>query len=157
MGKYTISLKGDKKVKTALQSVVTDLLALGLMTKQAHWNLRGTRFLGVHKQLDVIVDAVRKHTDEVAERLAAFGEPVAGTAKDVAKSNLKDMPAGLVSISDAVNLISERLTTAIETTRKGAEDCSEIDPVSEDLLIGVAGDLEQQRWLFSSDVESPSK
>lgn len=155
MGKYTISLKGDKKVKDALQTVVTDLVALSLHTKQAHWNLRGTRFLGVHKQLDVIVAAVRDHTDEVAERLAAFGQPVAGSAKDAVKSNLEDMPDGLISISDAVNLISERLTTAIDTTRKAAEDISEIDPVSEDLLIGVARDLEQQRWLFSSDVESP--
>ena len=46
-------------VEKALQQALVDLTDLSLLGKQAHWNIKGTRFRALHLQLDEIVDEVR--------------------------------------------------------------------------------------------------
>jgi len=62
----------DEAAKTAtaaaLNRVLADLIDLTLVGKQAHWTLVGPRFRTLHLQLDELVDAVRVHADDVAER-----------------------------------------------------------------------------------------
>ena len=53
-------------VEKALQQALVDLTDLSLLGKQAHWNIKGTRFRALHLQLDEIVDEVRVASDDVA-------------------------------------------------------------------------------------------
>lgn len=149
-GRHTISVKNDDQVKGALQHAVRDLISLGLQTKQAHWNVRGPGFLAIHKQLDVITDAVHNHTDAAAERLASFGEPVIGSASDAAQGHLSELPDGLLKVDEAVDLIGERLDTVVKHLRGMVDQLEEIDPITTDLLVDITKDLEQQRFLFVS-------
>ena len=63
-------------VSQFLSPVVVNLTALSVDAKQAHWNVRGMNFIGVHELLDTIVDNVREATDTAAERIVALGLPV---------------------------------------------------------------------------------
>jgi starvation-inducible DNA-binding protein len=50
----------SETLRTNLQSVLVDLIALHLQGKQAHWNIVGPNFRDLHLQLDEIVGDVRQ-------------------------------------------------------------------------------------------------
>ena len=140
-----------KAVATALQSVLVTLIDLSLVGKQAHWMLRGPEFKGIHEHLDIMIDAARLHSDAVAERMVTIGAPADGRAAAVAAdSTLAEYPAGFVTTAQTVSLISDALHTTITGLRTAIDAVGGPDPVSQDLLIGVAADLEKHLWLLQS-------
>ena len=46
---------------------------LRLAVKQAHWNLRGRGYIGVHELLDEVSARIGEGTDMMAERVALMG------------------------------------------------------------------------------------
>ncbi|MGO3320843.1 MAG: Dps family protein, partial [Microbacterium gubbeenense] len=59
--------------------MLVDLIELSLQGKQAHWNVVGPNFIGVHEMLDPEVEAIRANGNAVAERIAALGGEPVGT------------------------------------------------------------------------------
>jgi starvation-inducible DNA-binding protein len=53
-------MHASETLRTNLQSVLVDLIALHLQGKQAHWNIVGPNFRDLHLQLDEIVGDVRQ-------------------------------------------------------------------------------------------------
>ena len=51
-----------------LNKNLVNMLALTLAVKQAHWNLKGPGFIGVHELLDEAADRLREGADLIAER-----------------------------------------------------------------------------------------
>jgi starvation-inducible DNA-binding protein len=65
--------------------------------KQAHWNVKGTRFYQPHDLFDRLVDEVRNHVDLTAERATALGGTALGTLRmSAASSRIAEYPLGLV-------------------------------------------------------------
>ena len=134
-----------------LQSFLLELTDLALTGKQAHWNLQGPHFLTRHEQLDTVVADARVWSDEVAERIVAIGAPADGRVTTVAEATpLADFPAGFVADDKVVGLIVDRLDTIIERTNERIRALGEIDPVSQDLVIGIQRGLEKHRWMWAS-------
>lgn len=52
----------------ALQNTLTELQALQLQTKQAHWNVSGTLWSTLHELLQDHYEGISKYADDVAER-----------------------------------------------------------------------------------------
>src|SRR5688500_6368764 len=79
--------------KTTIQlfnDTVAGLFDLSASIKQAHWNVRGTTFIGLHKLLDEFAATTMTHIDIAAERATALGGLVEGTLRESAKrSRLK--------------------------------------------------------------------
>ena len=133
----------------ALQNALVDLLDLTLVAKQVHWNLVGSHFRSVHLQLDEVVAMARKHTDVVAERAAAIGVSPDGRAMTVAaESTLPGVKNGWIKDTDGVRSMTTLLRAVIARVRQHIDDTEESDPVSQDILIDVARDLEEQAWMF---------
>ncbi|REJ76666.1 MAG: DNA starvation/stationary phase protection protein [Acidobacteria bacterium] len=140
-----------EKTVAILQGCLVDLLDLALQGKQAHWNLLGTRFRSVHLQLDEIIDAARMASDEVAERIVTLGRAADGRAAEIAGSTrLEKFPGGLLSVDDAISHYSDRLAKTIEGLRSGISQLGELDPISEDLLIGISAGLEKHLWMMQA-------
>ncbi|MCV2395262.1 DNA starvation/stationary phase protection protein [Actinotalea sp. M2MS4P-6] len=145
--------EGEQRIAgSALQSVLVDLVDLSLVAKQAHWNLVGPRFRSVHLQLDEVVTAARDFADTVAERAAAIGVPPDGRAATVAADSvIAEHPVGWISDTDVVAWFVDQLGAVIGRVREQVEETEKADPITQDLFIGIAAELEKHRWMFQAE------
>jgi starvation-inducible DNA-binding protein len=151
MTNTSLSPQDQKVTGQALQSALTGLINLGLQAKQAHWNLTGPNFRPVHLHLDEVVETVREHADTVAERAVAIGVPADGRPKTVAKEGgAEQFGAQPIPDREVVAGMTQLLGVVIGKLRDGIKETGDADPVSQDLLIQAAGDLEKHRWMFAA-------
>ncbi|MFE1907361.1 Dps family protein [Streptomyces gardneri] len=141
-----------KTVGNALQGALVDLVDLALVAKQVHWNVVGPRFRSVHLQLDEVVDTARLHSDTVAERASALGVNPDGRSATVASSSaIGTVPEGWVKDADAVRILVGALGAVITRMRERIDVTGDPDPISQDILIGLTGDLEKHAWMFQAE------
>src|SRR3712207_3303912 len=67
------------RVVNLLNGTLADAIALTLAVKEAHWNLKGPGFIGVHELLDEVADRLQENVDDMAERAVALGGLAKGT------------------------------------------------------------------------------
>jgi len=140
-----------ERIGTDLQDTLVELTDLSLQAKQLHWNVTGRHFLPLHEQLDGLTDEVRAAADAVAERAVALGYAPDGRVGTVAKeSPLADVVGGRVADTEVVAHVVAVLGTVVERMRRRIDTLDELDPVTQDLLIGIVAGLEKQRWTFDA-------
>lgn len=140
-----------------LQLVLVDLLELAIQGKQAHWNVVGRNFRDTHRQLDEIIDDARAFSDTIAERMRALHAVPDGRSATIAKAtSLPEFPAGEVSTTETIDLVTERLEAAVGTVRDVHDAVDEEDPTSADLLHAIIERLEQFAWMVSAENRSPA-
>ncbi|MEV4178500.1 DNA starvation/stationary phase protection protein [Nonomuraea sp. NPDC049709] len=146
-----ISGEARNTVAEALQGALVDLIDLSLVAKQAHWNLIGSHFRPIHLQLDEVTELARTHMDTIAERAVALGINPDGRSATISRSTKLPQPEGgwiedgkvVATFTDILDGISKRMYERIQAT-------DEPDPVSQDLLIAVAQDIDKQHWMFQA-------
>ena len=139
----------NQAAREALAPILADLIDLSLQGKQAHWNVKGPEFKSVHEQLDEIVIQARLHYDNVAERIVTLGGAAEANAGAVAKSSrLKPFPPGPIMDADAVRAILDRTDDLVAGLRKGILALDGVEPVTQDLLIGISSELEKAAWML---------
>jgi starvation-inducible DNA-binding protein len=144
--------RASTKLAGSLQQLLTDLIALHLQGKQAHWNVIGHNFRDLHLQLDEIVDAARESSDVIAERMRALGATPDGRAATVAKTTtLPEFPAGEKDVATVVDLMTARLYAAAGTARTIHDSVDAEDPSTADLLHQVIDELEKEAWMISAE------
>src|ERR1700689_2913668 len=62
-----------------------DAIDLQTMCKQAHWNVKGENFIGLHELFDKINEEVEDYVDDIAERAVQLGGIVEATSRVVAR------------------------------------------------------------------------
>ncbi|MFF7291937.1 Dps family protein [Microbacterium sp. NPDC008134] len=140
-----------------LQSVLVDLVELSLQGKQAHWNVVGRNFRDMHRQLDEIIDDARTFSDTIAERMRALHAVPDGRSATIASTtSLPEFPAGEVSTTETVDLITERLEVTVGTLRDVHDAVDDEDPTSADLLHAIIERLEQFAWMVSAENREPA-
>ena len=140
-----------EQVKQLLQGGLVTLIDLGLVLKQAHWNVVGPNFRSVHLHLDEILETSRNASDEVAERIVTIGEAPDGRAATVsAQSRLEEFPNDFQRVPEMVSEIANRMMSAIEQLREAITKLGALDPVSEDLMIGITAELEKHLWMVQA-------
>ncbi|KLL10442.1 Dps family protein [Protofrankia coriariae] len=141
------------RVGSLLQATLVEFIDLAQQGKQAHWNVVGPRFLPVHQQLDTLVNDVRLGADEVAERAVAIGYHPDGRSATVAKETpLSELPAGPIGDADVLRAIADRLRKVTDALRTRVDQLDELDPVSQDLLIGLTATLDKHTWMFGAQL-----
>ncbi|AMB59483.1 Dps family protein [Microterricola viridarii] len=149
-------MKASATLTKNLQSVLVDLIELHLQGKQAHWNIVGTNFRDLHRQLDEVVLAARAFSDEVAERMRALNAEPDGRSRTVAAStSLEEFPIGEVSTHDAIDLVAARLDATSQTMRGVHDQIDEEDPTTADILHAIIEKLEQFAWMISAENRTP--
>jgi starvation-inducible DNA-binding protein len=141
----------DVRAAEILQGVLPTLIDLPVLLKQAHWNVVGTHFRTVHLQLDEIVDAARVAGDDVAERIVTLGVPADGRSPTLAeRSQLTTYPPGFQQDTATIELTAKSLHETIQVMREAIDQVGEIDPISQDLLIGHTAALEKYLWMVQA-------
>ncbi|HEY5833463.1 Dps family protein [Streptomyces sp.] len=144
--------QASKTVGDALQGALVDLIDLSLLGKQVHWNVVGPRFRSIHLQLDEVVKCARLASDTVAERASALSVPPDGRAETVARTSVVGtVTDGWVKDSEVVEIMVAALDKVIGRMRARIAATDEPDPVTQDLLIGITGDLEKHHWMFEAE------
>ena len=108
--KNDLSEASRTKVIELLNARLADCIDLQTQTKQAHWNVKGPNFIGLHELFDKVYSAVSEYVDEIAERAVQLGGVAQGTARTVAKhSTLSEYPASAVDGRSHVDALSTAL------------------------------------------------
>lgn len=135
----------------ALQGSLVDLVDLHLVAKQMHWNVVGRSFRTVHLQLDELVSAARGYVDSVAERAAAIGISPDGRAGTVAESSgVPQFDKGWKTDREIIEAIVSALDKLIRRLRARIDETDKTDLVTQDLLIGIAAELEKVHWMWQA-------
>src|SRR5262245_13045747 len=66
---------------TLMNQRLADLVDLQMQLKQAHWNVKGPNFIGLHELFDKITEEVEDYVDMVAERIVQLGGIALGTVR----------------------------------------------------------------------------
>jgi starvation-inducible DNA-binding protein len=134
-----------------LQATLADLVDLSLLAKQAHWNVVGSHFRSLHLHLDELVGIARQYTDEVAERSTAIGISPNGKARTVAEtSGLPTFPDGWTADTDTIAAVVAMLDALVKRLRQRIDETDKADLVTQDLLIEIARQIEQQHWMWQA-------
>ena len=60
---------------------LASLVDLQMQMKQAHWNVKGPSFIGLHELFDKVAEDVEDYVDLVAERIVQLGGIAEGTVR----------------------------------------------------------------------------
>jgi starvation-inducible DNA-binding protein len=138
-----------------LQDRLNALNDLALTLKHIHWNVVGPHFIAVHTMLDPQVDSVRLMVDATAERIATLGGSPSGTPGAlVADRSWDDYSLGRDDAIAHLGALDVVYSGVIEAHRKAITATEEPDPVTQDMLIGQAAQLEQYHWFVRAHLEN---
>jgi starvation-inducible DNA-binding protein len=135
---------------------LADCIDLQTQTKQAHWNVRGPHFWGLHKLFDKINEAVEEYVDLIAERAAQLGGEVEGTARMVAqRSTLPEFPRGIKGGIDSVKALSTALAAFGKLAREAIDTAEEAeDADTTDMFTEVSRGIDQWLWFVEAHLQA---
>ena len=158
MANFTLPGLDDEaaaSVRSVLQERLVALIDTGLTLKHIHWNVVGPNFIGVHEMIDPQVAAVHLMADALAERIAAMGGSPNGLAGNaVASRTWDDYSINRALVADHLAALDVAYSGLIGDHRLAIEAAGKVDPVTEDLLIGQTGALEQFQWFVRAHLET---
>lgn len=158
----TFETKNDLPESTRLEVIgllnqrLADCIDLQTQSKQAHWNVKGPSFIGLHKLFDEIHKDVEAYVDLIAERIVQLGGIAEGTIGVVeGRSTLLDYPLTLSTGAEHVAALSDALAAFGRTVRLGIEEMDELeDAGSADMLTDVSRGIDQWLWFVEAHQQS---
>jgi len=145
------------RLAAVLQQRLAACNDLHLTLKHVHWNVVGPNFIAVHEMLDPQVDLVRMYADAIAERIATLGgSPNGLMGAHVAERSWDDYSLGRDTAQAHLAALDLVYTGMVGDHRGAIAAAAELDPVTEDLLIGQTAELEKFQWFVRAHLEDRS-
>jgi len=145
-----------KKVSIELLNArLADAIDLALLTKQAHWNVKGPQFIAIHEMLDGFRTTVDGHVDTIAERAVQLGGTAYGTAQTVAeKTTLAPYPTDIAKTKDHLAALIERYGAVANSVRAAIDEADEAgDADTADIFTAFSRDLDKSLWFLEAHVQ----
>jgi len=140
-----------------LNARLADVIDLALLTKQAHWNLKGPRFIAVHEMLDGFRTQIDGYTDTMAERVVQLGGTAFGTTQTVARgTSLPPYPTDIYTINEHLAALIDRYGTVANAVRKAIDGADEAgDANTADIFTEVSRGLDKALWFLEAHMQEP--
>jgi starvation-inducible DNA-binding protein len=139
-----MSDKHGDEVAAMLQKQLSRYNDLHLTLKHVHWNVIGPNFIAVHQMIDPQVALIRGYADEAAERIATLGGSPKGTPDAIINDRTwPDYPCDRDCADVHLAALERVYSGVIEDTRENIRRLQDLDVVTQDILIGHAGELEK--------------
>ncbi len=143
------------EVAEILQLRLVALIDLSLTLKHIHWNVIGPTFISVHQMLDPQYAGVADMVDATAERIAALGASPSGLPGYLVRTRTwEDYPHQRAQVPVHLRELNVVYGGVVSSHRAAISAVSDLDPVTEDLLIGQTAILEQYQWFVRAHLES---
>jgi starvation-inducible DNA-binding protein len=144
------------KAIALLNERLADCIDLQTQTKQAHWNVKGPNFIGLHELFDQVSAAVAEYVDEIAERAVQLGGVAQGTARTVAqRSSLAEYPGGLADGRSHVEALSSALAAFGKQARKAIDQANEFNDLdTADLFTEVSRGIDKWLWFVEAHAQA---
>lgn len=148
--------------KTTAIAILNKQLAegidLALLTKQAHWNLKGPQFIAIHEMIDTFRTEIDGHVDTMAERIVQLGGTALGTTQAVAKATtLAPYPTDIHKIKDHLAALIERYGKVANSARAAIDESDEAgDKDTADILTAYSRALDKSLWFLEAHTQEPA-
>ena len=149
--------KGKReKLVEILNSRLADSLDLKSQAKQAHWNVKGMSFIGLHELFDRVSTEVEVFTDTIAERITTLGGTALGTVRVSAnKSSLSEYPLEITDGADHVDALSTALADFGKKVREAIEETDKLDDKdTADLFTEVSRGVDKLLWFVEAHIQA---
>lgn len=151
-----LSKEVRSKAVELLNHRLADALDLRLQAKQAHWNVKGPNFIGLHELFDEVEEDLAGFTDEIAERAVQLGGVALGTARVVAKqSQLPEYPLDITAGNAHIQALSGALAKFGKMARAAIDSAGEFqDADTADLFTQVSRGIDKLLWKVEAHAQS---
>jgi starvation-inducible DNA-binding protein len=146
-----LSREGVAKICGELRTLLADVFALYLKTKNFHWHMTGPHFRDYHLLLDEQADQLYAMTDELAERARKIGGTTLRSIGDIAKhQRVKDQDQdGLAPLEMLVELRDDNLNV-VRWLRAAHEVCdAHRDVATASLIENWIDESERRVWFLA--------
>jgi starvation-inducible DNA-binding protein len=133
-------------------------IELQLHSKQAHWNVKGPNFIGLHKLFDDINEEVEDYVDLIAERVVQLGGIAEGTAHAVVNNaDMDEYPLNIANGKDHVVALSKSLATFGRHARYAIQQSDELgDADTADIFTEISRGIDKWLWFVEAHLQAES-
>ena len=125
---------------------------LQMQMKQAHWNVKGPNFIGLHELFDKVAEAVEEYVDMIAERIVQLGGIAEGTVRvSASRSELDEYPLAVADGVSHVDAVSTALSTFGQEARMTIDEADALDDSdTADLFTEVSRGIDKWLWFVEA-------
>jgi starvation-inducible DNA-binding protein len=125
---------------------------LQMQMKQAHWNVKGPSFIGLHELFDKANEAVESYVDMLAERIVQLGGIAEGTVRvSAARSRLAEYPSAIADGMAHVEAVARALSTFGQEARSTINEADELDDAdTADLFTEISRGIDKWLWFVEA-------
>src|SRR5580700_1945845 len=151
-----ISQNRRVEICALLNQRLADAVDLQTQMKQAHWNVKGPHFIGLHELFDQIDEAVESYVDLIAERIVQLGGIAEGTARlAAARSHLEEYPLTIADGHAHVEAVARALSTFGEEARKTIDESDGLgDADTADIFTEVSRGIDKWLWFVEAHFQA---
>ena len=147
-----ISLQRRTELNTLMNQRLADAVDLQMQMKQAHWNVKGPSFIGLHELFDKVDEAVESYVDMIAERIVQLGGVAEGTVRvSAARSRLAEYPLAIAEGMAHVEAVARALSTFGQAARSTINEADELDDAdTADLFTEISRGIDKWLWFVEA-------
>jgi len=149
-----------KAARTELNALINQRLAdavdLQMQLKQAHWNVKGPHFIGLHQLFDKISKAVEGYVDLIAERIVQLGGVANGTVRSAAaRSRLDEYPESIADGAAHVEAVAKALSTFAREARMSIDEANTLeDADTADMFTEISRGVDKWLWFVEAHTQA---
>ncbi|MCA9159812.1 MAG: DNA starvation/stationary phase protection protein Dps [Planctomycetales bacterium] len=138
-----------------LNQQLADSLDLYTQVKQAHWNVKGMKFMSLHLLFDNLAANFLRYADTIAERATALGGRAMGTVRmAAANSQLDELSCDLTEGDEFLVAMSDRFARYAASSRTAINRCEmEHDAVTADLFTEITREVDKSLYFLESHLQ----
>lgn len=146
----SLSEAATRDISAALTTLLADVFALYIKTKNFHWHVSGPHFRDYHLMFDEQAAQILATTDAIAERVRKTGNTTLRSIGDISRhQSLKDNDADYVSPGDMLNELREDNLRLVESLRAAKAAAAEAgDNATEGIVDDWTDEAEERAWFL---------
>jgi starvation-inducible DNA-binding protein len=147
-----ISLQQRTQLNELMNQRLASAVDLQMQMKQAHWNVKGPSFIGLHELFDKVAEAVEDYVDQIAERIVQLGGVAEGTVRMAAsRTRLAEYSPEISEGMAHVEGVARALSTFGQEARNTINEADELeDADTADMFTEISRGIDKWLWFVEA-------